>query len=115
MDLKLTSRAEDFIDDKYFHELLQNTKEDLPKIREILAKSKTKQALTLEETATLLAINSPEAKQELFETAKELKRSIYGKRIVLFAPLYIGNYCINNCQYCGFRSSLRKAVRRTLS
>ncbi len=115
MDLKLTSRAEDFIDDKYFHELLQNTKEDLPKIREILAKSKTKQALTLEETATLLAIKSPEAKQELFETAKELKRSIYGKRIVLFAPLYIGNYCINNCQYCGFRSSLRKAVRRTLS
>lgn len=115
MELNLTSGAEDFIDDQLFHDLINNTEEDLPKIREILAKSKTKQALTLKETAALLAIKSPEALEELFETAKELKRSIYGKRIVLFAPLYIGNYCVNNCQYCGFRSSLRKAVRRTLS
>lgn len=115
MELNLTSGAEDFIDDRLFHDLINNTEEDLPKIREILAKSKTKQALTLNETAALLAIKSPEALEELFETAKELKRSIYGKRIVLFAPLYIGNYCVNNCQYCGFRSSLRKAVRRTLS
>lgn len=115
MNKKLTSGAENFINDELFHNLINNTQEDIPKIREILAKSKTKQALTLEETATLLAIKSPEAREELFETAKELKRSIYGKRIVLFAPLYIGNYCINNCQYCGFRSSLKSAVRRTLS
>lgn len=115
MEKKLTNGAIDFIDDKLFHNLINNTKEDLPKIREILAKSKTKQALTLEETATLLAIKSPEAREELFDTAKELKRSIYGNRIVLFAPLYIGNYCINNCKYCGFRSSLTKAVRKTLT
>jgi 2-iminoacetate synthase len=115
MDRTLTKSAEDFIDDALFHDLINNTKEDLPYIREILAKSKSKQALTLKETAALLAIKSPEVLEELFDTAKELKRSIYGKRIVLFAPLYIGNYCINNCQYCGFRSSLRKAVRRTLT
>lgn len=115
MEKKLTSGAEDFINDQLFHNLINNTPEDLPRIREIFAKSRSKQALTLEETAALLAIKSPQALEELFETAKELKRSIYGKRIVLFAPLYIGNYCINNCQYCGFRSSLRKAVRRTLS
>ena len=115
MERVLTQGATDFIDDKLLHDLINNTKEDLPKIREILQKSKSKQALTLEETATLLAIKSPEGLEELFETAKELKRSIYGNRIVLFAPLYIGNYCINNCQYCGFRSSLRKAVRRTLA
>lgn len=114
MELKLSRGAENFIDEDLFHHLINNTKEDLPRIREILAKSKTKQALTLEETAALLAIKSPEALEELFETAKELKRSIYGKRIVLFAPLYIGNYCVNNCQYCGFRSTLEKAVRRTL-
>ncbi|MDD2584827.1 MAG: [FeFe] hydrogenase H-cluster radical SAM maturase HydG, partial [Bacteroidales bacterium] len=90
MEKKLTNGAIDFIDDKLFHNLINNTKEDLPKIREILAKSKTKQALTLDETATLLAIKSPEAREELFDTAKELKRSIYGNRIVLFAPLYIG-------------------------
>ena len=115
MERVLTQGATDFIDDKLLHDLINNTKEDLPKIREILQKSKSKQALTLEETATLLAIKSPEGLEELFETAKELKRSIYGNRIVLFAPLYIGNYCINNCHYCGFRSSLRKAVRRTLA
>ncbi|MDO9679812.1 MAG: [FeFe] hydrogenase H-cluster radical SAM maturase HydG [Bacteroidales bacterium] len=115
MERVLTQGATDFINDKLLHDLINNTKEDLPKIREIFQKSKSKQALTLEETATLLAIKSPEGLEELFETAKELKRSIYGNRIVLFAPLYIGNYCINNCQYCGFRSSLRKAVRRTLA
>ena len=115
MDYKLTDRAEDFIDDNYFHHLINNSTEDLPRIREILAKSKSKQPLSLEETAALLAIKSPQALEELFEAAKELKRTIYGKRIVLFAPLYIGNYCVNNCQYCGFRSSLRKVVRRTLT
>ncbi|HCV14777.1 MAG TPA: [FeFe] hydrogenase H-cluster radical SAM maturase HydG, partial [Rikenellaceae bacterium] len=99
MERVLTQGATDFIDDKLLHDLINNTKEDLPKIREILQKSKSKQALTLEETATLLAIKSPEGLEELFETAKELKRSIYGNRIVLFAPLYIGNYCINNCHY----------------
>lgn len=115
MERVLSQGATDFINDKLLHDLINNTKEDLPKIREILQKSKSKQALTLEETATLLAIKSPDGLEELFETAKDLKRSIYGNRIVLFAPLYIGNYCINNCQYCGFRSSLRKAVRRTLA
>lgn len=115
MERVLTKGATDFIDDKLLHDLINNTKEDLPRIREILQKSKSKQALTLEETAALLAIRSKEGLEELFETAKELKRSIYGNRIVLFAPLYIGNYCINNCQYCGFRNSLRKAVRRTLA
>jgi 2-iminoacetate synthase len=115
MERVLTKGAKDFIDDKLLHDLINNTKEDLPRIREILQKSKSKQALTLEETAALLAIRSPEGREELFNTAKELKRSIYGNRIVLFAPLYIGNYCINNCQYCGFRNTLRKAVRRTLA
>ncbi len=115
MDYSLTKGAENFINEDKLHHLINNTKEDLPLIREILAKSKSKQALTLEETAALLAIKSPEALNELFETAKELKRSIYGKRIVLFAPLYIGNHCVNNCQYCGFRKTLRKAVRRTLN
>lgn len=115
MDYSLTKGAIDFIDDQKFHNLINNTKEDITLIRDIFAKSKAKQALTLEETAALLAIKTPEVREELFETAKELKETIYGKRIVLFAPLYVGNYCVNNCQYCGFRSSLRKAVRRTLS
>jgi 2-iminoacetate synthase len=53
--------------------------------------------------------------EEIFAAARELKRTVYGNRIVLFAPLYIGNYCVNDCAYCGFHRSNRDAVRRTLS
>lgn len=115
MDMSLTKGDIDFIDDSKLHDLIKNTKEDRVKIREIFAKSRNRESLTLEETATLLAIESPEGLNELFTTAKELKKAIYGNRIVLFAPLYIGNHCINNCTYCGFRRSLRDTVRHTLS
>lgn len=115
MNRELTKNAQDFINDDLLHSLINNTKEDVVRVREIFEKSKSKVPLSLEETASLLAIKSPELLQELFQTARELKRSIYGNRIVLFAPLYIGNYCINNCTYCGFRRSLRSAVRKSLS
>ena len=108
-------KGQDFINDAYLESLVRDTKEDKAAIRAIFAKSKNKEPLTLEETAKLLAIESPEMEKELFETAHELKQSIYGNRIVLFAPLYIGNYCINDCKYCGFRKSLRTTVRRTLT
>ncbi len=115
MDRKLTEGATDFINDDLLHSLIENTKEDRSRLHDIFAKSKSKQALTLEETAQLLAIKSPEGLEELYQTARELKKSIYGNRIVLFAPLYVGNFCINNCQYCGFRSSLTSAIRKTLT
>ncbi|MBQ0024320.1 MAG: [FeFe] hydrogenase H-cluster radical SAM maturase HydG [Bacteroidales bacterium] len=105
----------DFINDSLIEELLHNTKEDAARVREVLAKSLAKQPLDLEETAVLLAIKSDDLKEELFNAARELKRSVYGNRIVLFAPLYIGNYCINDCKYCGFRKSLTTTVRKTLS
>lgn len=105
----------DFIDDALIQGLIRDTREDSVRCREIFAKSKRKEPLTLEEVAALIAISSKEGMEELFATAKELKKSIYGNRIVLFAPLYIGNYCINNCKYCGFRNSLTTAVRHTLS
>ncbi|MBQ7640043.1 MAG: [Bacteroidales bacterium] len=108
-------KGQDFINDAYLESLVRDTKEDKAAIRAIFAKSKNKEPLTLEETAKLLAIESPEMEKELFETAHELKQSIYGNRIVLFAPLYIGNYCINDCKYCGFRKSLRTTIRKTLS
>ena len=53
--------------------------------------------------------------EEIFAGARELKQRIYGNRIVLFAPLYIGNDCINDCQYCGFRRTNPEVSRRTLS
>ena len=115
MNRDLTKGAEDFIDDSKLHSLISGEKEDIYKIRDIFDKSRAKEPLSIEETAALLAIKSPQAREELFEMAKELKRSVYGKRIVLFAPLYIGNHCINNCTYCGFRKELRTMIRKTLS
>ncbi|MEG1572817.1 MAG: [FeFe] hydrogenase H-cluster radical SAM maturase HydG [Bacteroidales bacterium] len=114
MDLTLSKNAVDFIDDDYLHTLL-DTPEDAVRVREVLAKSMNKKALTLEETSVLLAVKSPELLEEIYEAARKLKRDIYGNRIVLFAPLYVGNHCINDCQYCGFRRSLTTAVRKTLT
>ncbi len=114
MNMQLTEGFTDFIDDVKLHSLINNTKEDLEACRAIMQKSLSKQPLSVEETAQLIAIESEEGLNMLFETARELKRSVYGNRIVLFAPLYIGNYCINDCTYCGFRRSLRSTVRQTL-
>jgi 2-iminoacetate synthase len=69
----------------------------------------------VEETAVLLTADDPDLVEEVFAAARELKRKVYGNRIVLFAPLYIGNHCVNDCAYCAFRRSNPDAVRRTLS
>jgi biotin synthase len=71
-------------------------------VRDVIAKSLAKQPLTEAETAVLLNASSPELIEEIFAAARQLKRDVYGNRIVLFAPLYIGNYCVNDCEYCGF-------------
>lgn len=113
MDFSLSKDATDFIDDKRIFEALAQ-KEDAGKVAAVLAKSKEKQALDLDETAALLVVKSPALLERIFETAKQLKRDIYGNRIVLFAPLYIGNHCMNDCLYCGFRRSLHSTHRRTL-
>lgn len=114
MDFSLTKDAVDFIDDARIFELLSQ-KEDAGKVHAVLAKSLEKKALNLDETAALLVVQSPALREEIYEAARRLKREIYGNRIVLFAPLYIGNHCMNDCIYCGFRRSLATTVRRTLS
>lgn len=105
-----------FIDEPLINSLIdENIEEDPILCREIFAKSKEKNPLNLQDTAALMAIKSPELTRELFETARELKRDIYGKRIVIFAPLYVGNHCVNDCAYCGFRRSARGTIRKTLT
>ncbi len=115
MDTTLPADAVDFIDAPKLEALATQTKEDPVRVREAIAKSLSKQPLTVEETAALLAAESPALVNEIFEAARRLKREIYGTRIVLFAPLYVGNACINDCAYCGFRRSLTTALRRTLT
>jgi len=108
-------RMKSFIDPEEIWQLINNTKADKSRVRDIIAKSLNKERLTMEETAVLINSSGTELIDEIREGAKELKKRIYGNRIVLFAPLYVGNKCSNNCQYCGFRTTNTDAVRKTLS
>jgi 2-iminoacetate synthase len=84
-------------------------------VKEIIAKSLDKNRLTLEETAILINATDPELVEEIKQGAKDLKQKVYGQRIVLFAPLYVGNLCINNCAYCGYKASNKLMKRITLT
>ncbi|MDZ7739905.1 MAG: [FeFe] hydrogenase H-cluster radical SAM maturase HydG [Bacteroidales bacterium] len=108
-------RMKPFIDPDEIWGIINSTKADKARVREVIARSLDKNRLTLEETAVLINADDPELIEEIKEGARALKEKVYGNRIVLFAPLYIGNYCNNNCTYCGFRASNKEAERRTLS
>ena len=111
----LSTSACDFIAEAGLPELLAgNAPPDNARLDDIIAKSISKQPLSLEETAVLLSANRPEQVERIFDAARRLKRDVYGNRIVLFAPLYIGNNCINDCAYCAFRRSNKGVTRRTL-
>lgn len=113
-DLALSPGAVDFIDEEHLSGLLQRNPPAAAAVRTVLAKSLAKHPLDLAETATLLGTTDPQLTDEIFAAARRLKTEVYGNRIVLFAPLYIGNLCQNDCQYCAFRRSNRDAVRCTL-
>lgn len=105
-----------FIPEREIFELLETTKSpDRIKVMEILEKSLNKNRLEPEEVATLLNVEDKELLEEIFQAARTLKEKIYGNRIVLFAPLYIGNDCVNDCVYCGFRTSNSEVYRKTLT
>lgn len=113
---KLSKNGEDFINDAELTALITDTKaNDVDRVRDVIAKSMSLTPLELDETAVLMKAESPDLIEEIFNAARDLKQKVYGNRIVIFAPLYIGNECINNCKYCGFRSHNKDAIRRTLS
>ncbi|MGB9851329.1 MAG: [FeFe] hydrogenase H-cluster radical SAM maturase HydG [Candidatus Kapaibacteriota bacterium] len=85
------------------------------KVEEILNKSLELKGISLEEAAFLLNVSKQEDIEKIFITAGKIKDEIYGNRLVLFAPLYISNYCSNNCLYCGFRIDNKTIERRVLS
>jgi 2-iminoacetate synthase len=113
--MDLSKKAVDFIDEDFLHGLINKEQPSKARIREIVAKSLSKVALSVEETAELVRTTDPELHEEIFDAARQLKENVYGNRIVLFAPLYIGNDCINDCTYCAFKRSNFQAVRRTLT
>lgn len=106
----------EFIDEKYICELLHDENlNDSAFQREVLEKAKECKGLNLKESAALLNIEDDELLSELYSTAKSIKEKIYGNRLVLFAPLYISNMCVNNCLYCAFRRDNKQLKRKTLS
>ena len=104
-----------FIDPAELQEYLDRPAPSGDRVRSLIKKSLDKERLSLAETADLLNTEDPELIEEIKNGARTLKQRIYGNRIVLFAPLYIGNKCVNNCIYCGFRTSNTEQERTTLS
>lgn len=108
-----------FIDHKYIESLLEEakgaSKEDIQKV---LNKAKTKKGLSHKDIAILLQTEDEEQLKEMYKIAGDIKKSIYGNRIVVFAPLYVSDYCVNNCVYCGYKKcnefSRRKLTREEI-
>jgi 2-iminoacetate synthase len=107
-----TSTVADWLRPAEVDATLRAASMDAGRVREVLAKARELKGLNSDEVAALCAIATPELADELFATAREVKEAIYGRRMVLFAPLYISNVCGNDCTYCAFRSA-NKALKRT--
>ncbi|MFH1550536.1 MAG: [FeFe] hydrogenase H-cluster radical SAM maturase HydG [Planctomycetota bacterium] len=105
-----------FIDEAEINNILSGASNpDRTRVLEIIEKARDLKGLSMEEAAVLLQADDAELDEALFATARYVKEHIYGKRLVLFAPLYISNYCVNNCLYCAFRRDNRQLNRRALS
>ncbi|MBI5025533.1 MAG: [FeFe] hydrogenase H-cluster radical SAM maturase HydG [Nitrospirae bacterium] len=93
-----------------------STSNDSPaRIREVLARALDLEILSLTEVSALIALRDQAMWEEVFNASAMVKEKVYGKRVVLFAPLYLSNECMNNCLYCGFRRGNQEAKRKTLS
>jgi 2-iminoacetate synthase len=106
----------DFINEQKVWNILEaNQNAGFGRVKEVLDKAKEMKGLNLDDVAVLTSISDPEMLAALFNTANEVKETIYGKRLVLFAPLYISNLCANECLYCAFRATNKDIVRNSLS
>ena len=107
---------QDFINDQKIEAILKiAANPPRERVMELIEKSKKLKGLTPEETAVLLQTEDQTMIEGIWETAREIKKSIYGNRLVLFAPLYIANHCANNCLYCGFRRDNKELKRVALT
>ena len=105
-----------YIDENRIQDLLGGAgKAGEEELDAILRKSRSLKRLSLEETAALLAVEDPRLIKKIFEAASYVKNEIYGNRIVLFAPLYISNFCANKCVYCAFQSGNPELKRKYLN
>ncbi len=105
----------DINDERIFAALEKAQRPSATQVREILDHAAQMKGLEYEEIAALMQISDPELLGDLFATARRVKDEIYGKRLVLFAPLYISNLCKNECLYCAFRATNKAVKRRALT
>jgi len=113
-----SSKAEEFISHEEVLETLayaQNNKRNVALIDSIIAKAKQRNGLSHREAAVLLDCDIDEKNQEIYQLAEQLKKDIYGNRIVMFAPLYLSNYCVNGCVYCPYHLENKHIARKKLT
>jgi 2-iminoacetate synthase len=101
-------------DEKIWSDIENSKKTDKIKIGDIFAKARELKGIPYADVAALAGISDPQLLEELFSTAKHVKEAIYGKRMVIFAPLYISNLCGNDCLYCAFRVKNKELARKAL-
>ena len=108
-----------FIDEDFINRTLEEADAapvDPVRIREILAKAEsTCETLEIAETAALMRVTDKDLFEEMRAAADRIKHKVYDNRIVMFAPLYMSNLCVNGCRYCGFRSGNEQQKRRVLT
>ncbi len=111
-------KAEEFISHEEVLDTLkyaEENKENIALIDEILEKAKTYKGLNHREASVLLACEIPEKIQEMYALAEKIKKDFYGNRIVMFAPLYLSNYCVNGCVYCPYHMQNKCITRKKLT
>ena len=111
-------KAEEFIDHQEILESLRyadENKNNVEVIDAILEKARQRKGLSHRDASVLLACEIPEKNQEMYALAEQIKKDFYGNRIVLFAPLYLSNYCINGCVYCPYHAKNKHIARKKLT
>ena len=111
-------KAEEFISDEEIKETLafaDANKDNMEMVDAIIAKAKERKGLTHREASVLLACENEEKINEVYELAQQIKKDYYGNRIVLFAPLYLSNYCVNGCVYCPYHLKNKHIARKKLT
>lgn len=115
---KKSLKAEEFIDHNEILETLdyaEKNKDNVQLIDEILAKAKERKGLSHREASVLLSCNIEEKNQEIYKLAEQIKKDFYGNRIVMFAPLYLSNYCVNGCVYCPYHAQNKHIPRKKMT
>ena len=110
--------ATEFIDDAEIKRTLayaEENKDNLELIRSIIKRAEDCKGLDYKEAALLLECEDPQIHQELFSLAEQIKEKFYGNRIVMFAPLYLSNYCVNGCRYCPYHGQNKHISRKKLT